>query len=225
MHLFSTLPGELISIFKGFGKSAEKTNSKVYLIGAYPRSIVIGEDSSYIEISVVGSLNNYVDHFIENYPMIKDKTLLKEDNFILIHSPYNKGDYIRIGKARLTEKGGAGVIKTEIFSRGFSIDALAVELTTKNFGKIIDYSGAMDDIKSGVLRAFNKDIFKNTKYLIKALVYKEKYKLSFDPITKLSFEKAIKKHKEFKISEIKKELEFIDCEKTKKSIISKIKNT
>ena len=78
MRLFSTLPGELISVFKGLGISADSINAKAYLIGAYPRSIVTKEDCTDVEIVVTGDLEQMVNNFVNSYKLMKDKTIRKE---------------------------------------------------------------------------------------------------------------------------------------------------
>jgi hypothetical protein len=84
---FSTLPGELISLLRGLGESADQINARAYLIGAYPRSIITKEDCSDIEIVVTGAVERFTEHFMNNYPTIQEKHLHKEGRFAFISSP------------------------------------------------------------------------------------------------------------------------------------------
>jgi tRNA nucleotidyltransferase/poly(A) polymerase len=227
MHLFSTLPGELISIFRAIGESAQNVNAKAYLIGAYPRSMILQEDSSFIEIAIIGHIEATIKDLFKNYSILKKKKITKKQDFYIIPSPYKEGDLIRLRKARLNELGGAGNIKTEVFSRGFSIDSLSISINSEDFGNIKDPAGAMQDIKSGVLRVLNQNLFNlSPKYIVQALVYLEYYKLSIDPPTESLIKKNIEKttFKKIKTEIIKNELEFIEDEKEKKSLFNKIIN-
>ena len=193
MHLFSTLPGELISIFRAIGNSADAVNAKAYVIGAYPRSIVVKEDCSDIEISVTGDLNSVVEHFLSSYPLIKSKSLKHEGRFVFVPSPYNEGDYIKMARARKDHHGGAGDIDSEVLCRGFSVDGLAISISSFDFGEIIDKEGAIEDIKAKVLRIMNRDLFKVEQvYIYKAIYLTARYKLSIEPMTETLLKEAIK---------------------------------
>ena len=67
----------------------------------------------------------------------------------MITNPYSPGNVIRLARARKDFKGGAGDIGSEVFCRGFSIDALAVSLNTTDFGNIVDVAGGLFDIELG----------------------------------------------------------------------------
>ena len=194
MHLFSTLPGELISIFRAIGVSADAVNAKAYVIGAYPRSILVKEDCSDIEIAITGDLNSVVEHFLNSYPLLKSKSLKHEGRFVLVPSPYNEGDFIRMARARLDHHhGGAGDIDSEVLCRGFSIDGLAISINSADFGSIIDKEGAMEDIKSKVLRIMNRDLFKmDQAFIYKAIFYTARYELSIEPITETLLKDAVR---------------------------------
>lgn len=227
MHLFSTLPGELVSIFRAIGESAQNVNAKAYLIGAYPRSIALEEDSSFLEIAIIGHIEATIKDLFKNYSLLKKKKIIKKKPFYIIPNPYSEGDIIRLRKARLNELGGAGNIKTEVFSRGFSIDSLAISMNNEDFGKVKDPAGAKQDIKSGVLRILNQNLFNlDPKYIVQAIVYLEYYKLSIDPPTEILIKETLEKinFKKIKKEIIKNELEFIEDEKIKKSLFNKIRN-
>lgn len=213
MHLFSTLPGELISMFRGIGSAADAVNAKAYIIGAYPRSIVVREDCSDIEVSITGDLNSVVEYFLNTYSLVKDKDLKHEGRHIFVPSPYNEGDYLRMARARLDHHGGAGTIDTEMFCRGFSIDALAISINSKDFGTVIDNAGAVQDIRSGVLRVLHRDIFKEEPHFIyRAIYYAARYEMSLEPMTKDLLKEAVSS-------------KFLNCitESQKKTELSKIK--
>jgi len=193
MHLFSTLPGELISIFRGIGTSADAVNAKAYIIGAYPRSIINREDCSDIEVSVTGDINNVVDHFLHNYSLIKSKDLKHEGRYVFVPSPYNEGDFIRVARARKDHHGGAGNIESEMYCRGFSLDALAISINSADFGEVLDNTGAIEDINSRVLRMLNRELFKiDPSFIYKAIYYTARYELSIEPITKDLLKEAVK---------------------------------
>ncbi len=193
MHLFSTLPGELISMFRGIGSSADAVNAKAYIIGAYPRSIIVREDCSDIEVVVTGDLNSVVEQFLNTYGLIKSKDLKHDGRYVFVPSPYNEGDYIRMGRARLDHHGGAGNIDTEMYCRGFSIDALAISINSKDFGSVIDNAGAIQDIRSKVLRTLHRDLFKEEpSFIYRAVYYTARYELSLEPMTDELLKEAIK---------------------------------
>lgn len=223
MRLFSTLPGELISIFRSLGNAADNINAKAYLIGAYPRSIVFREDCSDIEIVVTGDLEKTVDNFISSYKMLKNKNTKTAGKDILISNPYSEGDFIKLARTRKDMTGGAGDIKSESFCRGFSIDSLAVCLNAIDFGNIVDYAGALQDIENKVLRSLKRDLFSNEPVnIFRAVTYKARYGLSVDPMTDTLWKRAIK-DKAFQAlsqDELKYEL---DCIKKEKNIKDELK--
>ncbi|MEI6092415.1 MAG: hypothetical protein WCQ47_01885 [bacterium] len=222
MRLFATLPGELISLFRGLGEAADSVNAKAYLIGAYPRSILVKEDCSDLEIVVTGSCEKTVKNFIDNYPLAKNKTIHIKDRFTIVSSPYNDGDFIRIASARKDEEGGVGDICSESLSRGFSIDALALSLSKNDFGAVIDTIGADNDIQVKILRLLHRDIFeKEARFIFKALYYISKYDLSWDPMTEELWKEALAKRLYMNLTpkEINEEILLIKKEKNGKSVL------
>lgn len=222
MRLFATLPGELISLFRGLGEAADSVNAKAYLIGAYPRSILVKEDCSDLELVVTGSCEKTVKNFIDNYPLARNRTIDKKDHFTIVPSPYNDGDFIRISSSREDEKGGVGDIYSETLSRGFSLDALAISLSKSDFGAIIDPTGAVDDIQIKILRILHRDVFeKSPIFLIKALYYVSRYNLSWDPMTEELWKKAMNKdlYTNLNLKEINEEISLIKKEKNGKSTL------
>jgi tRNA nucleotidyltransferase/poly(A) polymerase len=194
MRPFSTLPGELISLLRGLGESADQINARAYLVGAYPRSIITKEDCSDLEIVITGAVERFTTNFLNNYPMIKKKDLHEEGRYTFVSSPYSEGDFIKIARARKTEREDSGNVVTEAFSRGFSIDSLCINLSGKYFGKIYDPAGAFEDIENKVLRLLHRDIFEVEPFFIfKAIHYTAKYGLSWEPITETVWRNAIKK--------------------------------
>jgi len=226
MRLFSTLPGELISIFRGLGNAADTINAKAYLIGAYPRSIIFREDCSDIEIVITGDLEKTIDSFMNSYKMLNDKTIRTAGRFTLIPNPYSNGDFIKLAKTRKEFSGGAGDIKSEAFCRGFSVDALAVCLNAIDFGNIVDYAGALYDTQNKVLRSLKRDLFNNEPaYIFRGAAYKARYDLSLDPMTDTLWKRAIKE-KTFQAltkDELKYELDNIKKEKNGKEELKKLK--
>jgi len=226
MRLFSTLPGELISIFKGLGNAADAINAKAYLIGAYPRSILFREDCSDLEVVITGDIERTIDNFVNSYKMLTDKTIKTAGRYFHISNPYSEGDFIKIARTRKDMSGGAGDIKSETFCRGFSIDALAVCLNSIDFGNIVDYAGAVQDLENRILRSLTRDLFSNEPvYLFKAIAYKTKYGLSTDPITDTLWKRAIKEKTFHTIpqSDLKHELHNIRKEKNGKEELRTLK--
>ncbi|MFH1223322.1 MAG: hypothetical protein V1647_03145 [Pseudomonadota bacterium] len=225
MHLFSTLPGELISMFRGFGVSADAVGGRAYVIGAYPRSILLKEDCSDIELCVTGDHEKMVSHFIKHYhpvAMGKNKKTKIEGRYILIDSPYNEGDFVRIARSRKDEAGGIGDINTEIFSRGLTLDALAIAVNAANFGDVIDIGGATDDIKAGTVRILKRSSFEADPALIfKSLYYKARYRFSFETVTEMMWNEAVKKgvYKTLSDKEIDAEIKRIKNEKYGKEVL------
>ncbi|MBN1114464.1 MAG: hypothetical protein JXA66_03920 [Oligoflexia bacterium] len=193
MHLFSKLSGEILSLLRALGDTAESTNSFAYIIGDFPRSLIINEDCSDIEVTVTGNTGLFIDHFLQNYIPAKSKKISQKERFKIIQSPYSQDMNIHIAQTRKNEHGGAGNINSEIISRGFSIDALAVSLTSREFGTIIDFAGATRDINAGILRVINKDIYSRVPLMIiKTAYYLVKYNLATDPVTDALWLRAIK---------------------------------
>ena len=222
MRPFSTLPGELISLLRGLGEAADQINGRAYLIGAYPRSIITKEDCSDLEIIVTGAVERFTDHFIDNYHIIDKKNIHVEGRYSFVNSPYSKGDYIRIARARKTEKEDSGNVVTEAFSRGVSIDSLCINLSGKYFGHIYDPAGAFEDIENKVLRLLHRDIFEvEPVFIFRAVYYAARYGLSWEPITETVWRNAIKSglHKNVPEKEIKIILKAIKKEKYGKSAL------
>ena len=222
MKLFATLPGELLSLMRGLGEAADSMNAKAYIIGAYPRSIIIREDCSDLEITVTGNCEKTVAYFINNYSLIKNKRVYTEGRYTFVPSPYNDGDFLKIAAARKDEKGGVGDIYSETLSRGFSINALAISLSKNDFGTVIDPVGAVDDIKIKSLRILHRDVFEQEPiFIFKALYYIARYGLSWDPMTEGLWNEALinKLYLKLNSKEINAEIKLVKKEKNGKAVL------
>lgn len=183
MDIFSGISGELVSLLRSIGSFAESSGGgRAYLAGELPRAMLTGEKTNDIEICVAGNLMFLADNYAKSYSAkIKKDPQGKE---CLLNSPYSQKS-IKLTQAR------DGDIKKELFSRDFSIDGFAVELSRDRFGEILDPAGAMADLNSRVLRIMRRDVFKNPVSIYRAIRLIYKYNLSMDPITEMLMNQAI----------------------------------
>jgi poly(A) polymerase len=143
-------------VFKIISEIAGNENLEVYVIGGFVRDNILGRPSKDIDIVVVGNGIELAKKVATKIGNDTNVTVFK--NFgtaMLKHSDYEiefvgarKESYRRDSRKPIVEN---GTLKDDQERRDFTINALAINLD-KNYGKLVDPFGGLDDLKSKIIR-------------------------------------------------------------------------
>lgn len=148
-----TIKDELI---KKIGIIADKHKTEAYLVGGYVRNILLGKDSTDIDIMVIGDavgfaekaaaeLNTKLDAVYKKF----GTALLKYEDDKIEFASARKESYRKDSRKPEIQFSN---LKDDLSRRDFTINALAVSINKQNYEKLIDYFNGIGDLENKVIR-------------------------------------------------------------------------
>ncbi len=75
-------------------------------------------------------------------------------------------------------------IKKDLYRRDFTINAMAIQLNQKYFGKLIDFFGGQRDLRKGIVRVlYNLSFVEDPARIIRAIRFEQRYNFKMDRTT------------------------------------------
>jgi len=153
------------SIFKTITQATSNLQLESYVIGGFVRDYILQRGTAKdIDIVAVGSgieLAKEVSKLLPNNPKIQifktyGTAMLKADDIEVEFVGARKESYREDSRNPIVEN---GTLQDDQNRRDFTINALALSLSTNNFGDILDPFNGMEDLKSKIIRTpLNPDI-------------------------------------------------------------------
>jgi tRNA nucleotidyltransferase (CCA-adding enzyme) len=192
------LPFEMRNDLQLFAKIANENSFKIYLVGGAVRDIIIGREISDADIMVDGDATDFAE-------IIKKNTggkLLIHDAFFtaVLYLPSGKKyDFTSCRKEHYPFPGALpltspGTIHDDLFRRDFTINALAMELSSENKGEVIDFFDGINDIRNNIVRVLHNNSFiSDPTRIFRAVRFESKLGFKMDYKTSKLAEDAISK--------------------------------
>ena len=162
---FKTLPYQ--TILEEIGHVADSLKYDCYVVGGFVRDLLLKRDNDDIDVVVVGKgtvmAKAYVDYLrstgrkakyslFENFGTAQVKTGDMEIEFV----GARKESYERGSRKPIVEE---GTLRDDQLRRDFTINAMAICLNEKHFGKLVDPFNGVEDLERRVIRTpVNPDI-------------------------------------------------------------------
>ena len=156
------IPESILNLLHEIG---EVGGEGTYLVGGFVRDLLLKRPSLDIDIVVEGDAirvaNAMCDRWngtLEVHPQFGTATVTPEN----VSLP--KVDFVTARRETYQDAGTLpivqnGAITDDLHRRDFSINALAMRLDTSAFGAIVDKTGGLEDLKSGIVRVLHKQSF------------------------------------------------------------------
>ncbi|MDK2835397.1 MAG: hypothetical protein PWP21_174 [Thermosediminibacterales bacterium] len=190
------VPKRIIEILFKAGILADRLGYKAYLVGGFVRDLLLELKSCDIDIVIDGDCFEFGKILSEQL----EGRFKKYERFLTGKIILSSGMSIDIATARteyykspaslpIVERGN---IKTDMFRRDFTINALAISLNKNDFGNIIDYFNGIKDLNKRILRVIHKNSFNDDPTRIfRGIRLKVRYGLSFEKKTNLLLKAAV----------------------------------
>jgi tRNA nucleotidyltransferase (CCA-adding enzyme) len=216
-NITEVVPQELTKLLKIIEKLSKKRDEKVFLVGGIVRDFILGINNKDIDIVVEGDGISFALELKEILNAKKIKIHEKFKTAMIIVSDDLKLD---IASSRLeyyeyptslpvVEYGN---IRDDMYRRDFSINAMALEIDSYNFGKLIDFYGGYNDLISKKIKTLhNLSFVEDPTRIIRAFRFAARYKFELGKDTKIFLKNAIADGFLKKISwpRVKQELEIL----------------
>jgi len=190
----NSIPKNILDLIKDFGKIAKSIGSEIYLVGGSVRDAFLRKpivDFDFVlkdAVSFGEKLKEKYDGIIEIFKDIQTvhfEYLGYNFDFVTSRREY----YIDNSLVPVVEKAS---LKEDLSRRDFTINAMAIDITEENFGKLIDYYGGYEDLLQKTIRVIKPFSFiEDPSRILRAIKYMVEldFKLSYE--TEILLKKAI----------------------------------
>jgi len=170
---------------------------KLYLVGGVVRDIILNRPSYDIDFVFEGEID-LLEQSLKSHGIKTHRFL----GFNSVHFKY-KGFKIEISSTRREYYEMAGAypvvskasLKEDLFRRDFTINTLLLSLDEKDFGTVIDYFGALNDIKNKIIRVLHPLSFiEDPVRILRAIRFEAKLNFKLSKDTKRLLEEALQKN-------------------------------
>jgi tRNA nucleotidyltransferase (CCA-adding enzyme) len=157
------LPREIADLIVLAEEIATEKNLSAYLVGGCVRDLLLGEKNFDLDIVVVGEAISFADEFSRR---LKVKVIQhRRFGTATVHpAGHPKVDFATSRKEYYPYPAALPLVspstlKDDLFRRDFTINAMAIDITRGNFGKLIDFFGGRPDLERGLIRVMHERSF------------------------------------------------------------------
>ncbi|MFL0162696.1 CCA tRNA nucleotidyltransferase [Aquirufa salirivi] len=146
-------------IFIKIGAAADRLGLDAYVIGGYVRDAILGRDSKKdIDVVCIGSGIALAEEVAREFNLPEHQVavfknfgtaMLKVDDWDLEFVGARKESYQRDSRKPIVEEGS---LEDDQNRRDFTINAMAVQLNSANWGKLLDPFDGLKDLEARILR-------------------------------------------------------------------------
>ena len=214
-----------MNIIKIVGKIADELKVKAYIVGGPVRDKLLGIANYDLDFVVEGdgikfaeALNKKLKGKLTTYRAFGTATIeIKGKRIDIVTS---RKETYKYSAAYPVVKPGA--IKDDLFRRDFTINAMAISVNKKNFGKLMDFYGGQKDLKKGVIRVLHdKSFMDDPTRIFRAVRFSVRFGFKIEPHTKKLMKEAVMDGLlgEVNAGRIRKEIELFLKEKNPKKCL------
>lgn len=191
-----SLPEEVKNIIRLAGFIAEELHQKAYLVGGIVRDLILGYENLDIDIVIEGSAIEVAERLakslgakIDTYERFNTAVVILPAGLRIDFATARTEFYERPGSLPVVTRSS---IKSDLIRRDFTINSLAMSLSRKDFGEIIDVTGGINDLFEGKIRVMHSLSFiEDPTRIIRAVRFEVKFGFKMDNSTEALCREAI----------------------------------
>ncbi|SPD74098.1 CBS domain containing protein [uncultured Desulfobacterium sp.] len=182
------LPPKIIQELRHLGEVADMLGYNAYLVGGVVRDVILRHDNLDIDIVIEGDGIRFAQKFAEYYKA-RVRSHKKFGTAVLI---FPDGFKVDVATARMEYYEAPGAppvvetssLKLDLYRRDFTINTLAIKLNKRDYGTLIDYFGALNDIKEKVLRVLhNLSFVEDPTRMLRAIRFEQRFDFKIGKLT------------------------------------------
>ena len=182
-QLLRRLPRRQQEVLEAAAALGERRGVSVYLVGGPVRDLIMGSPGADLDITVAGNAAPYAEALAASlgarvtiHPRFGTATLILQDGLRLDVATARREQYRH--PAALPQVFPA-TIDEDLFRRDFTINAMAVRLTSGG-GELLDPFGGLKDLRGGRLRAIHDESYRDDPTrILRGARYAARYRLHF----------------------------------------------
>jgi tRNA nucleotidyltransferase (CCA-adding enzyme) len=156
------LPAEAVKLLKTAGKAAQRQQQRSYLVGGMVRDLLLERETPDIDIVVEGDAIKLAREIVED----GDARIAEHRRFGTAKVRWNGREIdVVTARAETYARPGAlptvkpGTIGDDLARRDFTINAMAVELSPRRFGELLDPHNGRSDLNQKLIRVLHEKSF------------------------------------------------------------------
>lgn len=189
-------PKRVKNILNKIGEIGDRLNFPVFMVGGVVRDLFLGIENYDIDIVVEGDGIKYARELsrdlkgrTKSHEKFRTAVVILADGFKIDVATARREFYeypAAFPKVELSS------IKKDLYRRDFTINAMAIQLNKKYFGKLIDFFGGQRDLRVGIIRVlYNLSFVEDPARIIRAIRFEQRYNFKMDMATEDFLKKAI----------------------------------
>ncbi|PKM79121.1 MAG: polynucleotide adenylyltransferase, partial [Firmicutes bacterium HGW-Firmicutes-13] len=189
-------PGRIQDILNKIGKIGDRLDFPVFMVGGVVRDLFLEIKNLDLDIVVEGdgikfahNLNQELGGRIKSHKKFGTAVVILPDSLKIDIATARREFYEYPAALPQVELSS---IKKDLYRRDFTINAMAIQLNHKHFGKLIDFFGGQKDLQLGVIRVlYNLSFVEDPARIIRAVRFEQRYNFKMDKSTEDFLKKAI----------------------------------
>lgn len=194
-ELLKRLPRRQQEVLEAAAVLGERRGVSVYLVGGPVRDLILGSPGADLDITVAGNAAPYAEALAASlgarvtiHPRFGTATLILQDGLRLDVATARREQYRH--PAALPQVFPA-TIDEDLFRRDFTINAMAVRLTSGG-GELLDPFGGLTDLRGGRLRAIHDESYRDDPTrILRGARHAARYRLHFSVRDRRRIESAL----------------------------------
>lgn len=182
------LKEDLFEIIRLTGYIADELGYKAYLVGGIIRDLILGHENPDIDIVCVGNaievakrLTKAFGGRYDAYERFKTCVVILPDGSRIDFASSRREYYEKPGALPEVE---ASELEEDLIRRDFSINALALSISRKNFGEIVDVVSGLKDLEENRIRVLhNLSFIEDPTRIIRAVRFEKRFNFNMDRTT------------------------------------------
>jgi len=149
----------IVQILRDLGRAGENLDLPVYAVGGFVRDLLLGIENDDIDVTIEGNGILFAETFAREFGC-RVKSHEKFGTAVIV---FPDGFKIDVASTRLEYYSSPGALPTversslkmDLYRRDFTINTLAIQLNSKEFGHLIDYYGGQKDLQERSIRVLH----------------------------------------------------------------------
>ena len=178
---------------------SQERNERAYLVGGIVRDLILNYPNQDVDLVVIGDgiqfagdLALKLGGYAHPHERFKTSVVVLPDGFKLDVVSSRSESYAYPGALPDVQRGN---LRADLYRRDFTINCLAIDLSTDRFGELVDYFGGMKDIRNKKIRILHGLSFiDDPTRILRGLRFASRFKFDLSSDTMMKIKKALEKN-------------------------------
>jgi tRNA nucleotidyltransferase (CCA-adding enzyme) len=181
------LPPQLLELVRIVSEEAAKQERRLYLVGGIVRDLLLGYPNFDLDLVVEGDAVGLAQTVAQSTAakLLAHQRFgtakLRYGSFVLDLATARRETYSKPGALPTVTP---GTIKDDLIRRDFSINAMAISLSSSNYGEFVDLYQGRSDLEHRLIRILHPDSFRDDPTrILRGVRYEQRFSFEFEAET------------------------------------------